>query len=46
MMAVQEQLEDDRNFYFFCELMAGGELNDRLMKKKRFEEREASYIVR
>ena len=45
LMSVCEQLEDDKNFYFFCELMPGGELNDRILKTT-MSEKDASYVVK
>lgn len=38
-------LEDDKNFYFICEYLPDGDLNDRLQKVGTFDEQQASIII-
>ena len=44
-MRIFELLEDDKHYYIVSELLSGGELYDRIVKMKRFVERDASYII-
>ena len=44
-MRVFELLEDDRNYYTVLELLEGGELFDRIVKLKKFTEKDACQII-
>ncbi|RXG70956.1 Calcium-dependent protein kinase 14 [Armadillidium vulgare] len=44
--ALYKVYEDDSNVYLVMELMRGGELLDKILKKKYFTEREASSIIK
>ena len=46
IMTVTEILEDQNNFYIASELLEGGELFDRIVEKKHFNEAEAAYILK
>ena len=46
IMNVNELLEDDDNYYIVTELLEGGELFDRLLEVKNFNEPKAAYIVK
>lgn len=41
-----EVFEDEQQIYLIFELMEGGELFDRVLKKKRYPEREAAIIMK
>ena len=41
-----EIYEDKTKFYMVIELMAGGELFDRVMERESYNEREAAEIIR
>ncbi|KAB7501438.1 Ribosomal protein S6 kinase 2 alpha [Armadillidium nasatum] len=43
---LRDVYEDDSNVYLVMELMRGGELLDKILKKKYFTEREASSIIK
>lgn len=45
IMRIFELLEDDSNYYITSELIKGGELYDRILKLKKFSERDAAIIV-
>jgi calcium-dependent protein kinase len=44
-MSIYELLEDDENYYVVSEFIRGGELFDRIVKMKRFDEVKASYLI-
>ncbi len=44
-MRIFELLEDDNNFYIVSELLKGGELYDRIVKLKHFNEQSAAKII-
>jgi serine/threonine protein kinase len=44
-MRVIELMEDDGRYYIISELLEGGELYERILKIKRFSERDAGTIV-
>ena len=44
-MSIYELLEDDENYYVVSEFIRGGELFDRIVKMKRFDEDKASYLI-
>ena len=44
-MKVFEIVEDDRHYYIISELMAGGELYDRILQLKRFTEKDCANII-
>ena len=45
IMRIFELLEDDRFYYIVSELVNGGELYDRILKLKIFNERDAAKII-
>lgn len=45
VMQVKEVLEDRKSFYISCEYMEGGELFDRLLDVKKFNEADAANII-
>ena len=44
-MKVFEIVEDDGHYYIISELMAGGELYDRILQLKRFTEKDCANIM-
>ena len=44
-MRVYELYEDDLDFYIVSELLEGGELYDRIIKIKKFTEKDAANII-
>ena len=44
-MRIFELLEDDKHYYIVSELLSGGELYDRIVKLKYFDESKAAYII-
>ena len=44
-MRIYEIMEDDKFYYIISELLEGGELYDRIIRKKRFSERDAAVII-
>jgi calcium-dependent protein kinase len=44
-MKVFEILEDNGHYYIISELLAGGELYDRILHMKRFSEKDAANIM-
>jgi calcium-dependent protein kinase len=44
-MRIFELLEDDEHYYIVSELLPGGELYDRIVKLKCFNETNAAYIT-
>ncbi len=44
-MRIFELLEDDEYYYIVSELLAGGELYERIVKLKHFSEKDAAYII-
>jgi serine/threonine protein kinase len=44
-MRIFELLHDDNNYYIVSELIYGGELYERILKLKKFSERDAAYII-
>lgn len=44
-MKVYEMLEDDGRYYIISELMAGGELYDRIINYKKFAEQDVANII-
>ena len=45
LLKVHEIVEDNRHYYIISELMAGGELYDRILQLKRFSERDCANIL-
>ena len=45
-MSVQEILHDHENFYIACELVTGGELQDRIAKIEALSEDQAAYVIK
>ncbi|OMJ74355.1 hypothetical protein SteCoe_26744 [Stentor coeruleus] len=45
LLAYYETLEDQENFYVVTELCKGGNLSQRLCKKRKFSENEAAYVL-
>jgi serine/threonine protein kinase len=45
LMKVFEILEDRGHYYIISELLAGGELYDRILQLKRFSEKDAANIM-
>ena len=46
IMTVIEILHDDENFYIVSEILEGGELFDRLIEEKSFNEEKAALIIK
>lgn len=44
-MHIFELLEDNENYYIVSELLGGGELYERIVKMKHFNEKSAAYII-
>lgn len=44
-MRIFELLEDSQNYYIVSELLKGGELYDRIVKMKYFNEQKAAYVI-
>jgi len=44
-MRIFELLEDDEHYYIVSELLEGGELYERIVKRKQFSEKDAAYII-
>lgn len=44
-MRVHELMEDEGRYYIISELLEGGELYERIIKIRRFHERDAGTIV-
>src|SRR5580692_11349514 len=44
-MRIFELLEDDNYYYIVSELISGGELYERIVSLKHFQEKDAAYIV-
>jgi calcium-dependent protein kinase len=44
-MRIFELFEDEKNFYIASELLKGGELYDRIVAMKHFNETNAAYVV-
>jgi len=44
-MSIYELLEDDDNYYVVSEFIRGGELFDRIVDLKKFDEAMASYVI-
>jgi calcium-dependent protein kinase len=44
-MRIYELLEDDDNYYIISEFIRGGELFDRIIKSKQFNEEKASFLI-
>ena len=45
IMEIRQLLEDDEHYYVVCEFLEGGELMDRILKRKILVEKNISYIV-
>ena len=45
IMRIFELLEDDSNYYIVTEFIKGGELFDRIVNLKQFNEQKAAYVV-
>jgi len=45
LMKVYEIMEDNGHYYIMSELMKGGELYERILKLKRFTEKDCANIV-
>ncbi len=45
IMRTIELMEDDDNYYVVSEFLRGGELFDRIIKLKRFDENRASEVI-
>ena len=45
IMSIFELLEDDENYYVVSEFIRGGELFDRIVNLKQFNEAKASYVI-
>lgn len=44
-MKVHEIVEDDGHYYIISEYMRGGELYDRILQLKKFNERDCAQII-
>lgn len=44
-MRIFELLEDNENYYIVSELLEGGELYDRIVQMKFFNEKNAAYLI-
>ena len=44
-MRIFELLEDDTNYYIVSELLKGGELYERIVKMKHFNEQNGAFII-
>lgn len=44
-MRIFELLEDENHYYIVSELLEGGELYDRIVKLKYFNEHNAAFLV-
>lgn len=44
-MRVLELMEDEGHYYIISELLEGGELYDRILQLKKFQEADAAKIV-
>ena len=45
IMEVKEILHDDVNYYVSCEIVEGGQLYDRIIEMKHFNEQKAAEII-
>ena len=45
IMRIFELLEDESNYYIVSEFLKGGELFDRIVNLKQFNEAKAAYVI-
>lgn len=45
IMEIRQLLEDDEHYFVVCEFLEGGELMDRILKRKILVEQNVSYII-
>jgi len=46
IVRTMELLEDEVNFYVVSQLVGGGELYEHIVKKKKFDEKEAATAIK